>query len=85
VWRSWAAGRASARLPSAAWRIRAVFCVAVSEGIHQPASWGMAVSSMSKWTSVKGRLREAGVVDTVREGWRTSCHWPCANRTHMVA
>ena len=38
--------------PSAAWRMRAVLGVVVSEGIHQPVSWGMAVSSTPKWTSV---------------------------------
>ena len=72
-------------LPSAAWRIRAVCCVGVVEGIHQPFSWGMPELSTPKWTSVKGRFREAGVVDTVWEGWRTSCHWPREKRMQMVA
>jgi len=53
-------------------------------GSHQPVSCGMPVLSTPKWTSVKGRLSEAGVVATVREGWRTSCHCPCAKRRHMV-
>ena len=47
----------------------------VSDGMNQASSWGWPVESTPKCTSVKGRLREAGVVVMVGEGWRTSCHW----------
>jgi len=67
--------RASEMEPSPLWRTRAVGAEVVSEGIHQPYSWGWPLASVPKWTSVKARLRVAGVFETVREGARANCHW----------
>ncbi len=65
--------------------MRAVLGVVESEGIHQPVSWGWPVLSTPKRTAVKGSLSEAGVVATVCEGCRTSCHWLRAKRMQTVA
>jgi len=70
--------------PSAAWRMRAVREVGVEAGIHQPSSWGRPEVSTPKWTSVKGRFKNVGVVSTVWDGCRTSCHWLREKRMQRV-
>ena len=43
---------------------------------HHPVSWGVADSSMPKWTGMTGVPAMAAGAEVEREGCRTSCHCP---------
>ncbi len=55
-----------------------------SAGIHQPLSWRMPVSVASNRISSYFRPTEAGVAVMVRDGLKTSCHWPCQKSRQKV-